>query len=144
MPTSSGTISEQWREGEVLTRTAADIPERRSSTRFPIHCELQFKTTNRRFAIVTGTGRTVNISSSGVLVEAKSGPPVGTCIELSIQWPVSLNERCLLKLIAKGRVVRQNDRQFAVKVLKYEFKTQAASKNLALGSNRQWQANDPS
>lgn len=119
----------------VDERCGAVIKERRNSTRFPIRCELQFKTSSKRYAIVTGTGRTVNMSSSGLLFESNSGPAVGTLIELAIEWPVALNEECLLRLIAKGRIVRQDNRQFAVKVLRYEFKTHAASKKSAIESD---------
>lgn len=114
-------------------RLVAGMRERRASARFPIRCELQFKTSNKRFAILTGTGRTVNISSSGLLFESNSNLPLGSCLELSIEWPVRLNEKCLLRLIAKGRIIRQNDRQLAVKVLRYEFRTHAASKKSAVG-----------
>jgi hypothetical protein len=130
-------------DGGRLECMRVGMSERRASTRFPIRSELQFKTSNKRFAIISGTGRTVNISSSGLLFESNSDLALGSSLELSIEWPVRLNEKCLLRLIAKGRIVRQNNRQFAVEVLRYEFRTHAASKKSALGSS-EWQAADHS
>jgi PilZ domain len=102
-------------------------PESRRSMRFPIRCKLQFKMSNGRSAIFVGTGVTLNMSRSGVLFESDRDSPVGGRIELSIDWPVQLDENCLLKLVEQGRVVRHENRRFAVKIERYEFKRQAAS-----------------
>jgi hypothetical protein len=99
--------------------------ERRRSNRFPIEREVRYKTLNQRAEILVGNGRTLNISSSGVLFTSDHELPVGTRLELSISWPAQLNEKCLLNLVARGRVTRHIKGQLALQIQQYEFRTQS-------------------
>ncbi len=99
--------------------------DRRRSSRFPIEREVRYKTLNQRTEILNGNGKTLNISSSGVLFTADHDLPVGTRLEVSISWPAQLNERCLLNLVARGRVTRHNKGQLALQIQQYEFRTQS-------------------
>jgi hypothetical protein len=49
-------------------------------------------------------------------------------IEFSVSWPVSLDDTCPLRLVARGRVVRSDGASAACTIDKFEFKTQ--SRNL--------------
>ncbi len=97
--------------------------ERRRSSRFPIEREVRYKTLNQRTEILSGNGKTLNISSSGVLFTSDHDLPVGTRLEVSISWPAQLNDRCLLNLVARGRVTRHNKGQLALQIQQYEFRT---------------------
>jgi hypothetical protein len=97
--------------------------ERRRSSRFPIEREVRYKTLNQRSESIAGSGKTLNISSSGVLFTSDHELPVGTRLELSISWPAQLNERCLLNLVARGRVTRYSKGQLALQIQQYEFRT---------------------
>ncbi len=97
--------------------------ERRRSSRFPIEREVRYKTLNQRTEVLAGNGRTLNISSSGVLFTSDHDLPIGTRLELSISWPAQLNDRCLLNLVARGRVTRHNKGQLALQIQQYEFRT---------------------
>jgi hypothetical protein len=99
--------------------------ERRRSSRFPIERELRYKTLNQRAEILAGSGKTLNISSSGVLFTSDHDLPVGTRLEVSISWPAQLNEKCFLNLVARGRVTRHNKGQLALQIQQYEFRTQS-------------------
>ena len=99
--------------------------ERRRSSRFPIEREVRYKTLNQRAEILAGNGRTLNISSSGVLFTSDHDLPVGTRLEVSISWPAQLNEKCLLNLVARGRVIRHSKGQLALQIQQYEFRTQS-------------------
>ena len=99
--------------------------ERRRSSRFPIEREVRYKTLNQRTEILSGSGKTLNISSSGVLFTSEHELPVGTRLELSISWPAQLNEKCLLNLVARGRVTRHAKGQLALQIQQYEFRTQS-------------------
>lgn len=105
----------------------SDIPasERRRSSRFPIERELRYKTLNQRAEILAGSGKTLNISSSGVLFTSDHELPVGTRLEVSISWPAQLNERVLLNLVARGRITRHHKGQLALQIQQYEFRTQS-------------------
>ncbi len=110
-----------------LQTSSTGNSERRRSSRFPIERELRYKTLSQRTEIIAGVGKTLNISSSGVLFTANHDLPVGTRLEVSISWPAQLNERCLLNLVARGRVARQNEGQLALQIQQYEFRTQSLS-----------------
>jgi hypothetical protein len=99
--------------------------ERRRSSRFPIERELRYKTLNQRSEILAGNGKTLNISSSGVLFTSDHDLPIGTRLEVSISWPAQLNERCLLNLVARGRIARNIQGQLALQIQQYEFRTQS-------------------
>ncbi len=99
--------------------------ERRRSSRFPIEREVRYKTLNQRTEILAGAGKTLNISSSGVLFTSDHDLPVGTRLEVSISWPAQLNERCLLNLVARGRITRHTKGQLALQIQQYEFRTQS-------------------
>ncbi len=99
--------------------------ERRRSSRFPIEREVRYKTLNQRTETLAGNGKTLNISSSGVLFTSDHDLPVGTRLEVSISWPAQLNDRCLLNLVARGRVTRHNTGQLALQIQQYEFRTQS-------------------
>jgi hypothetical protein len=101
--------------------------ERRASSRFPIERELRYKTLSQRAETVNGVGKTLNISSSGVLFTSVHDLPIGTRLEVSISWPAQLNERCLLNLVARGRITRQEQGQLALQIQQYEFRTQSLS-----------------
>jgi hypothetical protein len=73
-----------------------------------------------------GSGQTRNISSSGVLLQSDCDLPVGERVELFIEWPVQVNEKCGLKLVTEGIIIRREKREFAVNIIRYEFRTQPA------------------
>ena len=73
----------------------------------------------------TGSGRTMNISSNGLAFTTDETFNIGAYIELSICWPVLLNDNCLLKLAVQGSVVRSNGQFTAVSLHRHEFRTQA-------------------
>lgn len=99
--------------------------ERRRSSRFPIERELRYKTLNQRAESLAGNGKTLNISSSGVLFTSDHDLPVGTRLEVSISWPAQLNEKVFLNLVARGRVTRHTKGQLALQIQQYEFRTQS-------------------
>lgn len=101
--------------------------ERRRADRFPIERELRYKVLNKKFNDEAGTGRTINISSSGILFATNEVLLPGRKIEVSLSWPAQLNEKCALKLVARGKVVRYERGMAALAIQQYEFRTQRLS-----------------
>ena len=85
-----------------------------------------------------GVGRTLNVSSGGVLFESDDLLPAGGPIELAMNWPFLLEGICSLKLVMRGRIVRcdPNSKAAAVKAKYHEFRTAglAFAKGRALSS----------
>jgi hypothetical protein len=101
--------------------------DRRHSDRFPIEREVRYRVLNKRGSDEAGEGKSLNISSSGVLFTSQHLLVPGRRMELSISWPAQLNDKCALKLVARGRVIRFERGRTAVEIQQYEFRTQSAT-----------------
>jgi hypothetical protein len=100
--------------------------ERRSADRFPIERDVRYRILNKRCANEEGTGKTINISSNGVLFTTDQILIPGKRLELSISWPAQLDNKCQLKLVARGRVARLEQGRAAIEIQQYEFRTQGS------------------
>jgi hypothetical protein len=100
--------------------------ERRSNDRFPIVRDVRYKVLTSRGNPETGTGKTIDVSSAGVLLSTQTPPTLGKKVELSISWPAQLDGKCALKLVARGRVTRCLGTEVAIEIDKYEFRTQGS------------------
>jgi c-di-GMP-binding flagellar brake protein YcgR len=109
--------------------------ERRETDRFPIESELRYKLIEARRLAETGQGRTLNMSSGGILFTAETPIPVGRRVELSVDWPARLNGNCGLRLVALGKVVRSDMTTAAVRIEKYDFHTCATAALTARASS---------
>src|SRR3984957_13856604 len=99
--------------------------DRRHSDRFPIERDVRFRVMSKRGGEEAGDGKTLNISSSGVLFTTDQILLPGRRLQLSISWPAQLNNKCALKLVARGRIVRFEDGRAAMEIQQYEFRTQS-------------------
>jgi len=101
--------------------------ERRTKRRFHIDQEVRYKMLYGQRIAETGVGRTMNISSGGVWFSTENMLTSGMPVELSMSWPVLLNDSCPMKLMIYGCVVRSNEKGAAVAIERYEFRTQGRS-----------------
>jgi hypothetical protein len=99
---------------------------RRSAKRLMIERDVQYRVLNRREGEMEGTGKTVNMSSSGILFTTGEMLLPGRRLELSISWPAQLDNRCALKLMARGRVVRFEGNAAALEIMQHEFRTKSS------------------
>ena len=74
-------------------------------------------------ATQAGSGRTLNMSGKGVLFTTESILVEGKSVELAVSWPALLNGVIPLKLVVQGRLVRTEDKQAAIAIERYEFRT---------------------
>jgi hypothetical protein len=118
---------------EVLevTQEQTGHTDRRHSDRFPIERDVRYRVLSKRTGDEAGAGKTVNISSSGVLFTTEHVLLPGRRLELAISWPAQLNNKCALKLVARGRVVRLEDGRTAMEIQQYEFRTQSSQPGAA-------------
>src|SRR5215469_2930188 len=80
--------------------------ERRANRRYPVALGLQYKLIVKGRIQRIGFGRTINISSRGVLFESEEAMPTRGRMELVLNWPVPLQGVCALNLIMRGRILR--------------------------------------
>ena len=106
------------------------LEERRLCRRLPITQPVRYKIQgDRKGTEQIGLGKTLDMSSSGVLFTTEPSLPQGERIELAVDWPVTL-DGVRLELIMWGHVVRADDTRAAMYVEKYEFKTRRSGGQL--------------
>jgi hypothetical protein len=110
------------------------LGNRRRGDRFPIREAVQYKVSKRGIVILRGTGTTLNFSTSGIQFTTEGQLPVGSLIEISVDWPAQLNDNCALKFVATGRVVRSEPDRAAVEIQRHEFRTRAKAATGRTGS----------
>jgi c-di-GMP-binding flagellar brake protein YcgR len=115
----------------AVASAAEKRSDRRSKRRYPIALEVQYKVMKHRRVERLGSGRTLNISSGGVLFEADGLLPTSGPIELALNWPFLLHGSCGLKLVMRGRIVRTDEKTTAIRAEFHEFRTAGQRVQLA-------------
>lgn len=98
--------------------------ERRRKRRYPLALNLRWKL--RSVAETgTGTGTTIDLSSGGILFRPDKALPEGHQVDISISWPVLLENFPALQLAVSGVITRTTENGSAVRILNHEFRTMA-------------------
>jgi hypothetical protein len=101
-------------------------PERRASERFAIERRIRYRAVGRGSIGISGNGRTVNMSSVGILIATDRGLSVGCRIEAEVDGPFQVDNQVYWKLIVTGSIVRSETRAVplvGVKISSHEFRT---------------------
>jgi hypothetical protein len=101
--------------------------ERRAKYRFRIERELRYKLTTDGVVVASGSGQTLDICSGGVAFTSAQPLASGAFVELSISWPMLLDETCPMRLVVFGRLLRCTGPTAVCSIDKYEFRTQSRS-----------------
>jgi hypothetical protein len=97
--------------------------ERRVHQRYPISLEVEYQLLDATGVKRKGIGRTVNISSSGILVHLEENQSNVNSIQLSVKWPFLLDGLVPLQWIVRGNIVRADGASLAVEVINHAFHT---------------------
>jgi hypothetical protein len=73
------------------------------------------------------------MGSGGVAFSTEHALKPGAFVELSISWPVLLDDSCPMRLIVFGRVLRSQNHNAVCTIDKYEFRTAARTFQAAAG-----------
>ena len=96
--------------------------DRRVHQRYPISVEVEYELLDEGLQPM-GLGRTINISSGGVLVDLSVPLPSRGSIQLSINWPFLLDGPTPLKFRATGNIIRHDGNRVAVQLTEHDFRT---------------------
>jgi hypothetical protein len=102
------------------------LGDRRSSGRFPIRQEVLYTLLDGKGRCEACAGKTVDMSSGGILFTTAEALHPGKRLQLAVNWPARLDGTCNLKLVAMGRVVRIEGDRAAIAIEHYEFRTRGA------------------
>jgi hypothetical protein len=106
----------------IPTHNDAYTDDRRVSDRLPLIRDVRYKVLGKKSKAVIGSGKTLNMSGNGVLFTTKSALPQGASVELSVSWPARVNG-IPMELILLGRLVRTEEKQAAISITRYDFRT---------------------
>lgn len=111
------------------------VRESRAAQRFSIHLDVKYVILGAKDR-QEATGRTVNISTKGILFRTARPLPVGTRIQIAIRWPVLLYNTTPMRLIIAGSVVRCDQECVAVAIQRHKFTAQReAVSEIVLGAS---------
>lgn len=96
--------------------------ERRRSTRFGVHLSLRFRQSEKGVQHLWNSGVTRDMSKDGVAFKSSHALPVGSHVELRIDWPVRQESDRPIDLQATGFVVWSDDGETAVRISSHRFR----------------------
>jgi hypothetical protein len=116
--------------GASPTGNGKRVFERREGRRYPVMIPLEYRVYGAAGNGIgevrhTGSGRTLNMSSAGVVFESDHPLREGMEADLSIAWPASLSKSVGLTLRVRGRIVRADQNRAALTLTHYEFRTRS-------------------
>ena len=112
----------------TVRRITPALPKSPEHRWYPVVAEVEYKLVVDGESAMTGHTRTVSLSSTGVRFESNHVLPIGNPIELSIAWPVDLDDRVGLKCCVGGTIVENKLNLVTVEILRYEFRTRVRRK----------------
>jgi hypothetical protein len=98
-------------------------PDRRASVRFPLSLDLRYSVSYRRAPLETGSGQSIDLSSSGLLFAAQGPLKPGLKLDVAIIWPILLDEHVQLQLVVTGVVVWSSETETAMRIQRHDFRT---------------------
>jgi hypothetical protein len=93
------------------------------SRRYPVDFDVIYQLTAKGRIIGSGSGHTVDMSSSGILRTTGTTLPTGAEIKLFVPWPAKLNYQIALNLYVWGRTLRSDGNCTAITIRRHEFRT---------------------
>ena len=103
--------------------------ERRSALRFPLRLECSYRVFNRHGFVTSGSGKTSNISATGLLLSGSNLEHEGLRIEVAVRWPSDS-----MTLAVRGRIVRLDHAGAGVQVMRHAF-VPSKSKRLSVAAS---------
>src|SRR5436190_12581120 len=84
--------------------------------------EVRYSVVVRGRPVENGSGRTIEMSSSGLSFTANTPLSIGQRLEVSIDWPVPLDGGVRLQIVAWGGVVRSAGAVTAIRIERHNFR----------------------
>jgi hypothetical protein len=112
--------------GQIKRRARLPSSENRAKLRFPLNLELRYRVANAGGPVENGSGRTIDLSSSGLSFTSDIPLSIGQNLDLFIDWPVQLEGDVQLQLVVSGVVVRVAGTVTALRFEHHEFRTRSA------------------
>jgi c-di-GMP-binding flagellar brake protein YcgR len=96
--------------------------ERRERRRYDIHLPVQYRVSQRGSMAIIGAGTTCDLSTGGLGFRCRRNLPIGSHIELSIEWPALYGDNQAMELQVTGFVIRVEGNRVGVRVNSHRFR----------------------
>jgi hypothetical protein len=96
--------------------------ERRINRRYNLHLPLHYRVARRGLPPITGLGTTRDVSSMGLSFRCRRALPIGSHVELSIEWPARHGEDGAIELHVSGQIVRSDGGKISVAMSSRQFR----------------------
>jgi hypothetical protein len=83
---------------------------------------LQYRAAGGKINAAWKSGETLDMSGDGIFIDAPAAAPVGTELELEIEWPGLSHGKAMVRLLAIGSVVRSDGLGTALRILSHRFR----------------------
>ena len=96
--------------------------ERRLTRRYELHLPVHFRISQKGVAGRWGTGTTREMSTTGLSFRTRKPLPVGSHVEMIVDWPAKYGEEQPIDLQLTGFIVRSDGSRTAVRVTSRRFR----------------------
>ena len=102
--------------------------DRRTGNRLPIEQDVRYRVLgNKKLVSQVGSGKTLNMSSRGVLFTTESPLAIGQRIELSVSWPAAARQHDSTEIDCFGDSgARERRAEAVMSIEKHEFRTRGS------------------
>jgi len=101
--------------------------ERRTTRRYELHLPVHFRISQKGVVARWGSGLTRDISTSGLSFRTRKPLPVGSHIELVVEWPAKYGDQQTIDLQLTGFIVRSDSGRTAVRITSHRFRIDSQS-----------------
>lgn len=95
---------------------------RRITSRYAVSAPVQYRPASPTLESVWKSGHTRDMSAGGILIDQPEAAPVGSTLELAIDWPGLYHGKPVVRLFVVGSVERADERGTALRILSHEFR----------------------
>jgi c-di-GMP-binding flagellar brake protein YcgR len=100
--------------------------ERRQHLRYGVRLPLHYHVSQKGTLTRSGSGLTLNMSTTGVSFRCRKPLPVGAHIEMVIDWPARYGDIYPVDLLVTGFVVRSDHHATAIRMTSRRFRVAEA------------------
>ena len=99
--------------------------DRRTTRRYQLHLPIHYRVSERGALPFAGSGTTCDMSTTGLSFRCRRSLPVGSHVELMIDWPSRYGDVYPIELQVTGFIVRSDRGRIAVRVTSRKFRVEA-------------------
>jgi hypothetical protein len=98
------------------------IVERRANKRYELRFPLRYRISQKGVTPYAGVSLTLDLSATGIAFRCRKPLPVGSHIELTVDWPTKYRDAYPIELHVTGFVVRSTNGRAAVRMTSHRLR----------------------